>query len=69
MVAFRQRPDRAADPLDDAGTLVAEQRRQRERDHLVSGAEVGVADARCHHPHDDLVVAWFVEHEVLELER
>ena len=65
MVTFGERAHRAADPLDDAGTLVAEQRRQRERDDLVLRAEVGVADPRRHHPHDDLVVAGFVELEVL----
>ena len=68
VVAFLQRLHGAPYALDDARTFVADERWERERDHLVLGADVRVADARSDDPNDDLVVARIVDDEVAELE-
>ena len=61
MVAGRHRRDRRADPLDDAGALVAEHAGEREGQPAGSDPDVGVAQARGGHPDQDLVGAGLVE--------
>ena len=69
MVARHHRGDGRADPLDDAGTLVAEHAGQRERQAARGHAEVGVAQAGRGHPDEDLVGAGLVELDVDQGER
>jgi hypothetical protein len=64
MVALLQRLHAAPNPFDDTRSLVTQKRWERERDHLILGAEVGVADASGDDPNDDLVVARIVEDEI-----
>ena len=61
VVAGRHRGDGRADPLDDAGALVAEHAGQREGQSARGHAEVGVAQAGGGHPDQDLVGAGLVE--------
>jgi hypothetical protein len=69
MIAFAQAADVATDLFDDAGALVAEKSRQRERGDLALHAEVGVADPGGDDAHEDLVVAWLLHDDVAYLKR
>ena len=64
VVAGRHRGDGGADPLDDAGALVAEHAGEREGQPARGHAEVGVAQAGGGHPDQDLVGAGLVELDV-----
>src|SRR5690625_4425835 len=61
--------DLGTNPLDDAGTLVAEDGRLRHRVDAVAGDGVGVADAGAHHPYAHLGRARCVQLELLDDER
>ena len=58
-----------AHALHDAGTLMAKHKRQRDGHALRAAKLVGVADARGHVAHEDLVVLRFVQLDVLHAVR
>ena len=49
--------DRLSDALDDAGALVAEHDRLRDRIGLIAHRDIGVTDSRCDQTHEYFVVA------------
>ena len=69
MVAGLEVGHARADLLDDAGALVAQDRRERDGDHLVPDHLVGVAHPRRDHPHEDLARPGRLQVQLAHLER
>ena len=65
VVADLDRTDLGADRLDDAGPLVAEDDRRRERDRPVDDRQVGVADPGRPDPHPDLLGPGVADRQLL----
>jgi hypothetical protein len=69
VIARRELRDLGADRLDDAGCLVPEDGRRRERVEAVDEVQVAVANARGHRPHADFPAARRVDVDGLDGER
>jgi hypothetical protein len=66
MVARSQAVDSAADAFDDAGTFVAENRRERRRHELIAHDHIGVAHTRAHDADQDFIGSRFIQVDVLD---